>query len=233
MSITQVSDKITVYGWALFKIVAFGALLIAVLLAVQFAMFHRILAAAPVPPAQADAIVVFMGADRRVPKGYELAAAGLAPYLILSPAGLAGIKRFDRQYGAADQPFRHLVEDRAATTFQNALLTGRLIRGAGMESCLLVTDLYHMPRSLLLLKLTLAGQAVAITPAPVDPGDFARSPLRWTSRQKKVVYNEMIKFWGSLGEMAHYRASGTLPEPSLDEGEIVAFLRAILLFDLD
>jgi uncharacterized SAM-binding protein YcdF (DUF218 family) len=216
----------------LLKTIFFGALFLVCVLTIEGILFYRILIA-PNKVAEADVIVVFMGAGNRVSKGHHLADSGLAPYLILSPATGSRLLGFHQQHGARTKSYAYLVEDRATTTFQNALLTGRLIKQQGFKSCLLVTDQYHMPRSLLLLKIALVGRGVTIVPAPVDPGSIARSPLEWTTRQKKILYNEMIKFWGSLTELTHYHATGRLPERDLGDGKIVSFLRSVLLFQIE
>jgi hypothetical protein len=216
----------------LFKISAYAALLLAMVLGVEAVVFYKLLTE-PDRVAPADVIAVFLGAEGRIRKGYALAEDGFAPYLILSPADLPRLSALDRRYATQEKTYQHLVEARAQTTFQNALLAGRLIRAHGLESCLLVTDQHHMPRSRILLRMALAGQGVNIIPVPVDPGAFDPSPLRWTTRQKKQVYNEMIKFWGSLAELVHYQYTGELPERSLGERPSVSFLRGLLLFDLD
>ena len=216
----------------LVKILLYAVLLLATVLGVEAVVFYQLLTA-PDKVAPADVIAVFLGAERRIRKGYALAEDGLAPFLILSPADASRLRALDRKYATQEKTYQHLVEARAQTTFQNALLAGRLIRAHGFKTCLLVTDQHHMPRSRLLLRMALAGQGVEIIPVPVDPGEFAPSPLTWTTRQKKQIYNEMIKFWGSLAEMIQYQYTGELPERSLGERPSVSFLRGLLLFDLD
>ncbi len=55
-----------------------------------------------------------------------------------------------------------VIEPEARTTFENALLTGDIIQKEGFKKVLLVTSSYHMPRSLLLLKLKLNGSGTEI-----------------------------------------------------------------------
>ena len=77
------------------------------------------------------------------------------------------------------------------------------------------------------------GEGVRVVPCPVAPGGFARSPVAWSGRQKKRVYNEMVEFWGSVAELVHHKVTGGLPQPSLKENEAITFLRSILLFQID
>lgn len=216
----------------LVKLLMYAALLPVMVLPVEAVVFYSLLPA-PDQVAPADVITVFMCAESRIRKGYALAENGLAPFLILSPADPSRIRALDRKYATQGKSYQHLVEARAETTFQNALLAGQLIRTRGFKSCLLVTDQRHIPRARLLLRMALAGQGVNIIPVPVDPGAFAPSPLRWTTQQKKQFYNEMIKCWGSLAEMVQYRAIGALPAQSPEKSPFVSFLRSAFLFDLN
>jgi len=198
----------------------------------QAGIFYALLTR-PAVVEKADAVVVFMGAAGRIREGYALARQELAPYLILSPANARRAAAFDRRWGDKGASFRHLIEDRAETTFQNALLTARLLREKGLKSCLLVTSPYHMPRSRLLLALALWGTDVKILPCPTAPGPFPASPLDWRKTHFKRAHNEMVEFWGSLLEAARYAASGELPPRGAEEGAGVAFLRSLLLFQMD
>ena len=107
-----------------------------------------------------------------------------------------------------------------------------MIRSHELQSVLLVTDSYHMPRSYMLLKLELMGSDVAVRPRPVEGGCFGRNPLAWSGLQKKRVYNEMIELWGSVAEMVHHSLTGRLPEKGLKRNKAVTLLRSVLLFDI-
>lgn len=219
-----------VMRWLLRMLVASGSLFV-VLMAVQGAYWYRTLTA-PFEIRQAEAVVVFLGGPGRIRKGYDLANQGMAPLLSLSPATERRIQSLDKRFAGTGKPPVHMVEDRATTTFENALLTGRLIEAHGIRHCLLVTERFHMPRSLLLLRMVLAGKGVRIDPAPVEAKPYAVSPLRWSVREQKRAYNEMIEFWGSLVEVINYKATGQLPEPAQAESGIIKYLRDALLLEI-
>lgn len=219
-----------VMRWLLRMLVASGSLFV-VLMAVQGAYWYRTLTA-PFEIRQAEAVVVFLGGPGRIRKGYDLANQGMAPLLSLSPATERRIQSLDKRFAGTGKPPVHMVEDRATTTFENALLTGRLIEAHGIKHCLLVTERFHMPRSLLLLRMVLAGKGVRIDPAPVEAKPYAVSPLRWSVREQKRAYNEMIEFWGSLVEVINYKATGQLPEPGQAESGIIKYLRDALLLEI-
>ena len=219
-----------VMRWLLRMLVASGSLFV-VLMAVQGAYWYRTLTA-PFEIRQAEAVVVFLGGPGRIRKGYDLTNQGMAPLLSLSPATERRIQSLDKRFAGTGKPPVHMVEDRATTTFENALLTGRLIEAHGIKHCLLVTERFHMPRSLLLLRMVLAGKGVRIDPAPVEAKPYAVSPLRWSVREQKRAYNEMIEFWGSLVEVINYKVTGQLPQPGQAESGIIKYLRDSLLLEI-
>jgi uncharacterized SAM-binding protein YcdF (DUF218 family) len=196
---------------------------------VEFVCFYFLLQKVPVNE-PADVVVVFGGAHARTVKGYALANEGLAPFMIVSPASEKQLKHLDKTYRLRDQ-YHYLIEDRAETTFQNAMLACECILQHGLKSVLLVTSDYHIPRSFLLLRLQLIGSGVTVRTVPVESSTFGRNPLAWSGLQKKRVYNEMVQLWGSLMEMAHYCVTGQLPHMGLKHHMVVAWLRSVLLFD--
>ena len=172
-----------------------------------------------------DAIVVFRGTNKRFEAGYELAEQGVAGYLVLSPADPGLRERLDEKYGL-DEGVVHIAEPRAETTFQNALYASRIISEHDFDTVTLVTSDYHMPRSLALMKLFLAGRGVKVRVYMVAGPDAARMVFF------KLVYNEMVEFWGSMAEYAGWKITGELPAEGRPDGALVRFLRALLLMDV-
>ena len=104
-----------------------------------------------------EAIVVFRGTEARIAAGYRLAQQGVAPLIVVSPSSERLRRAWDQRYGLPDGVAR-LVEDQAHTTMENARQAARIIADRGLTSITLVTSDYHMPRSLVLLKLFLRGR---------------------------------------------------------------------------
>ena len=196
----------------------------------EFFVFYLILTH-PRTPEKADLIAVFAGTDSRIEKGYKLANSCLARFLTISPYNAEQIETTNEKF-KKKTCYQILIENRAETTFQNALLVGNLIIKKNLNSVLLVTNSYHMPRSYLLSRLQLLGKGIEIIPAPVGEKAFSKSPLDWTVSQKKRVYNEMMELWGSLAEMVWYRWSKHLPEKNLKPNRVISFIKDILLFDV-
>lgn len=206
----------------------FGIFLFLVFL--EFCWFWVVLKKVP-GNEKTDAVVVFGGSHARTAKGYGLVNRGYAPFLIVSPASETYLERLDKTYRLKDS-YRYLIEDGAETTFQNAVLVERLIQKHDLTSVLLVTSDYHMPRSAFLIKLQLLGCGVTVRLCPVEVGRFRRNPLAWSSIQKKIIYNEMIEFWGSVAEMVHYLVSRRLPKKGIKRNKALSWLRAVFLFDV-
>jgi hypothetical protein len=201
------------------------------LLLVEAAFFYSVLTTGQVIE-PADVVVVFHGAPDRNKKGYQLVNEGMAPWLMVSPATRTTRDKYDQKYARVGA-WQHLVEDRADTTFQNALLAGRLIRAHRLKTVILVTDAWHMPRSYFLLKMMLIGSKARILRCNADSESLPKSPCRWSVRQCKLIYNETVEFWGSMTEMAAYFFRRDLPEKSLKATGVVNFLRKALLFEVD
>ena len=214
----------------LFKVIIGSFAFVLLVLALEFGWFYSVLLKVPKSDG-ADLIVVFDGAHERIINGYALANQELAPFMTVSPASVERLKNLDKTYRSASR-YQYLVEERALTTYQNAWWVAQLIRSHKLQSVLLVTDSYHMPRSYMLLKLQLMGSGVVVRPRPVEGGCFGRNPLAWSGLQKKRVYNEMVELWGSAAEMVHHFLTGRLQEKGLKRNQVVMLLRSVLLFDI-
>ncbi len=200
------------------------------ILAIEFMMFYYVLTRAW-QPEKANLITVFSGAAHRVEKGYELANRCLGDYLIISPRTDTQLKILHQQFKQQDC-FQDLIEKHAQTTFQNALFVGRIIQEEDLDSVILVTNAVHMPRSYFLLRMQLLGRGTKIYPVPLEKTVFSKSPIKWTVRQKKMVYNEMLELWGSLIEKLIFHTTGLLPERGLKQSGPISVLRSMLLFEV-
>ena len=94
---------------------------------------------------------------RRVGHAVRLFSAGAAPLLVMTgglgrhpPAEAALMAALAARAGV--EPGRILLEDRAATTFESARNCAALLRDRGLRRVLLVTDGFHLRRSLLIFR---------------------------------------------------------------------------------
>ncbi|RJQ80866.1 MAG: YdcF family protein [Desulfobacteraceae bacterium] len=207
---------------------ACGALAL-VLIVLQAAYFHYIFYK-PANVHEADAVVVFAGSPARIQEGFRVVEDGLAARMIISPASDERLKDYGRKYAGGNRPIFH-KENLARTTFENALFSARIIDSAKLSSVILVTSDFHMPRSWFLLKMMLLGDGVRVERFAVaaPTGRASRGARQW--RNEKMIYNEMVQFWGSLYELAYHRVTGELAATKLNDSKMVRQMKAALLFD--
>lgn len=180
------------------------------------------------PPEKSDAIVVFAGDADRVEAGFSLALNGAAERLIISPATEEAFESANGKYGPIGSHLTPIIENKARITFENALWTRRIVHEYGLKSVILVTTLYHMPRSYFLARLLLIGTGVRIQRyAVVWRSEY--SGRMFVGCPPRLLYAEMLKFWGSLFELARYLVTGSLPGPNPSEIQPFRQLRSLLL----
>jgi len=184
------------------------------------------------PNLETEAIIVFGESTNRVEAGYGLAGSLTTRYLIISSVLEDQLDVYDQRY-QLPPGVQHIIEPLARTTLENAVYIQKIIQRHRLSSIVLVTSAYHMPRSLTLLKLCLAGSGVnvRIYCAPIGKENRVTGYFS-TKKGVKTLYNEMVRFWGSLGEWMAFKIRGKLPEKNPKDIAIVKFLKSVLLFDI-
>jgi uncharacterized SAM-binding protein YcdF (DUF218 family) len=166
-----------------------------------FAAFSSHVARLTTPAEQpaADAIIVLTGGEKRLDTAVDLLKSGKGKRLLISgvhPA--AGLSDLQRATGGDARLFKCCVDiDHAALdTVGNAEESAKWVTDHAYDSVIVVTNNYHMPRSLLELK-RLIGDA-ELQPYPVvntrlDGGEWVgnREALR-------VLLTEYAKYLGAL-----------------------------------
>ena len=195
---------------------------IVLLLLIEAVYFYRIIQRENTLT-KADAIIVFNGFRERVDAGYKLANLGYAPHLVISPADAPHLATYLGRYGLPESA-NVIREDKARTTFENAYYTGEIIRKNQFRSIILVTSLYHLPRSLFLCRAILVGRGIKVQIYSPPAG---RGNLWFTSSGRRLIHKEMLRFWGSLSELLYCKAAGGVPDKSLNDFKMVKQLRAL------
>jgi len=90
-------------------------------------------------PKKADAVVVFAGSDDRVKAGFDLLKSGLADFLVISPASEKKLKKYEHKNGSANET-RYIIENKARTTFENAIYTRKIVEKQNLKSIILLTS---------------------------------------------------------------------------------------------
>ena len=181
---------------------------------------------------ETEAIIVFGESTNRVEAGYGLAGSLNTRYLIISSLLESQLDAYDQRY-QLPPGVQHITEPLARTTLENAVYSQKIIQRHRLSSIVLVTSAYHMPRSWALLKLCLAGSGVnvRIYCAPYGRENHVTGYFS-TKKGVKTLYNEMVRFWGSMGELAVFKIRGELPRGNPKEIRLVKLLKSAVLFDI-
>ncbi len=184
------------------------------------------------PNLETDAIIIFGESTNRVAAGYDLARSLTTRYLIISSVLEDRLDVFDQRY-QLPPGVKHITEPLARTTLENAVYIQKIIQRHQLSSIVLVTSAYHMPRSWALLKLCLAGSVVNVRIYCASIGKESHVTGYFnTKKGGKTLFNEMVRFWGSLGEWAVFKVRGELPRGNPKEIRLVKLLKSTLLFDI-
>ncbi|MCB1382425.1 MAG: YdcF family protein [Notoacmeibacter sp.] len=170
-------------------------------LVIGFAFFadHIGRLSAPLPVPEADGIIVLTGGSQRIQTAVDLLSEGKGKRLLISgvnPQTTRDLLR--KETGASPQLFNCCVDlDIAALdTIGNADEGAKWISRNHFSSIILVTNNYHMPRSVMELGRKVDG--VAITAFPVvnsslDDGSWMRDPAA-----VRVLFTEYTKYLAAV-----------------------------------
>jgi uncharacterized SAM-binding protein YcdF (DUF218 family) len=186
-------------GWRGAKGMFMAIAVLLILIALE-ALYFRVIMTAEDRLEPADVIVVFDGSEERCERGYALANSRYAPFLIVSPASVARLRRLAEKYHLVDG-IVHLPEPHARSTFENALYTKRILEAQQLTSVILVTSSNHMPRAYLLLRLLTVGSRTRIQMSRVEPAGQPFPAGGAFPGFQKGVLQEMVKVWGSLAQL--------------------------------
>lgn len=160
----------------------------------------------PAVPEEADAIIVLTGGHQRLDAAVDLLKSGKGKRLLISGVNPAA-RAIDLQLATGGDPrlFACCVDiDRAALdTIGNAEESAKWVNSHAYGKVIVVTNNYHMPRSLLELQRMIEG--TELLPYPVvntrlDGGEWLRN-----SEALRVLFTEYTKYLAAV-------ARGLLPD---------------------
>ena len=163
-----------------------------------FAEYVARLKAADPPPA--DAIIVLTGGHFRLGPAVELLRAGKGKRLLISGVHPAANDRALRQATGADAPLFECcidIDTIAADTAGNAVESARWMRSHGYASAILVTNNYHVPRSLLEMRRAMPDARILAYPVV----NARIEGFRWLQNREvlRVLLIEHAKFVAAFG----------------------------------
>ncbi len=199
----------------------FVVLTAALVFAGGFAIFatHVSRLSTPADPSRADAIIVLTGGQSRLDAALDLLKAGKGERLLISGVHPAATRRQLQLATGSDKSLFNRVDiDRAALdTIGNAQESAKWVESHDYRRLILVTNNYHMPRSLLEMGRLLP--RTSLTPYPVvnsklDDGKWLAEPKAF-----RVLFTEYNKYLLAL-------ARGIVPVRPSGEGLVVAQAQA-------
>ena len=208
MKFSAFNFKIVIKFKKVFKYIVILSSFLGILILGEAIYFYQILSR-NFNPEKADLIVVFPGAPGRIPAAYDLLQNGYADNLAAPGITLKNLKRYDKKYGSSHAG-KHILDNKSRTTFEDALYARLVVEKNDFKSIILVTSNYHLPRSYFLLRTLLTGFDVDLKIYGVAKNDDYVTSLLKTSWGRKMIINEMAKFWVSLFEMVSYKITGKL-----------------------
>ena len=223
------------YNWHLRKQIKRSALILLIffillLTAQAITYIHILIAQDQLEPA--DLIIVNQGSNGRSRVAYDLVNKSYASVLVISPANSSLLKRYERIY-RSKKAIQYIIEDKARTTFENALYTSQIIKQHDFEKVILVTSWNHMPRSYLLLELMLFGTQTQIQRQNVPTGRLNRINWFYHTVGWKMIYNEIVEFWGSLIEYTRYCLNGEVNRNRTSNSGLLKVLKGVVLFEIN
>lgn len=160
----------------------------------------------PTDISNADAIIVLTGGEKRLSSAVELLQSGKGRRLLISgvhpSAGLADLRRAT---GGDAKLFSCCVDldHTALDTIGNAEESAKWVDSRGWDTIIIVTNNYHMPRSLLELKRYMSD--VELLPYPVVNTQLEGGKWFTNRSALRVLFTEYAKYVAALGR-------GVLPD---------------------
>lgn len=167
-----------------------------------FAIFatHVSSLSAPKDPAAADAIIVLTGGQSRIDAALDLLKSRKGERLLISGVNPAASRETLRAVTGADKALFLCcvdIDHAARDTIGNAEESAKWVEEHAYESVILVTNNYHMPRSLLEMHRLLR-QKARLEPYPVvnsrlDGGGWIAKPAAM-----RVLFTEYVKYLAAV-----------------------------------
>ncbi len=184
-------------GRVLFWVIGLGVLAFIAGFGVFSSHISRL--AAPDEPHEADAIIVLTGGQARIDAAVDLLKSGKGKRLLISGVNPAARPEdLAKATGSDVSLFSCCVDiDKvAADTVGNAIISAQWLHRNAFASVILVTNNYHMPRSL--LEMQRFGAGTEILPYPVVNTRIDRGEWLLNADALRVLFTEYTKFLAAV-----------------------------------
>ena len=146
-----------------------------------------------------DVIIVISGSNDRVEHAINLYQGGFASKMILSGAAKKGPVSNAKamQIEASNAGVLNddiILEEKATSTYENAIFTRDIIKSQGFHKIILITSPYHQRRAYETFRYVLSGLGVQILNSPSSDESSWKADSWWYSEEdSKRTKNELLK----------------------------------------
>lgn len=140
----------------------------------------------------ADVIIVLGGDSERLPYGVKLYKSNYSDKIIATGSMTGQSKKEAMGLGVAPKDF--IQEDKATTTYENALFSRNIMLQNNFTSAIVVSSPYHMRRAAWLFDRAFNNDNITLLYSPVDNSWF--KPEKWWTNKREIytVIDEYAKF---------------------------------------
>lgn len=140
-----------------------------------------------------DVLVTLGGDSERELYAAELYRQGLAPKIIMSGCGSSASKMAKRAVKTGVNAGDVILEERAESTYENALYSKNIISAQDFKSAIIVSSPYHMRRTKLVFERVFKNTGVKLLYSPTKDSGFNVDGLCKSERDRAIVKREYIK----------------------------------------
>jgi len=210
------------------KIIVGISVVMCVFLTAEVVFFYRILSK-NYSSEKAACMVILPEAKGRFIEGGRLARAGYAPNFSIIGFDSKKSKMWADKYGFP-KSINQIISGKSRSTFEDALNITRISKEHAFGSILLVTSTYHLPRTSFLVRMLMTEPAIKMNLYGVSSAGASTLNRIGSPAGRKMIFNEMVKFWGSILELGVYKTTGNLISDRTLYLKLKKFIRTWVLF---
>ena len=210
------------------KIIAGISIVICAFLTAEVVFFYRILSKS-YSPEKTACMVILPEAKERFIEGGRLASAGYAPNFSIIGFDSKKSKVWADKYGFPEA-INQIISGKSRSTFEDTLNITKISKEHGFGSILLVTSTYHLPRTSFLLRMLMPEPGIKVNLYGVSSAGVSTLDWKESPTGRKMIFNEMVKFWGGSIELCVYKATGSLISDSTLYLKLKNFVSTWILF---
>jgi len=146
-------------------------------------------------PEPADVIITLSGDSERDLYAAELYRKGMAPKIIMTGCGSEAARMAKRAVRAGVPEKDVLLEQKAESTYENAVFSKEIVLREKWESAIVVSSSYHMRRSKLVFERVFKNTGVRLIYCAATDSGFNTDGRCTSDNDRKIVKREYLKLF--------------------------------------